>query len=413
MLTSCGLAAACDMRTSPSRRLLVTMLCVTSAQLVSGRCVAQARVTVPKSTIAGHLRTAGPGEMLRVVKRAGVDTLMVTADSSAAIRVGDVLVVPTGSRATIDTVAGNHVDLPNRYVQADVTGQQLLTLSLRVAITGGGLRYDSSSQAFVGSVLVGLEDSMRPLERLSLSQPIPLQVTGDAEVVDPESFQLTHTNVPFASIRIRARPASDTVRLLIQPTFDPMGVPTPIPVMRPRIDLHASPEAVSAFGLQPATLTINAPALAGSAVVISSNRGSLDRDTLTLSDHGIAVTRIRSGAPGMARVRVAVGQIATGATVINFAIPWTFAVASLLGGLVGALIRGRLRNHRGARGVRTDLLLGLASGTLAAAAYTLGLNLTGFELDVRVGDAATFVVSALGAALDVPGLGRVRKALGS
>jgi hypothetical protein len=44
-------------------------------------------------------------------------------------------------------------------------------------------------------------------------------------------------------------------------------------------------------------------------------------------------------------------------------------------------------------------------------AYAIGLNLTGVDLSVRVGEAAVLVVSALGAAFNLPGLAALRKAM--
>jgi hypothetical protein len=144
-------------------------------------------------------------------------------------------------------------------------------------------------------------------------------------------------------------------------------------------------------------------------MVISADRGDLDTNTLTLPAHGVAMTEIHSGAPGTATVRVEVGDVTSRSATLRFAFPWSFLIAAVLGSLVGALIRGRGASAPSAAHV--DALLGLACGLVAAAAYTLGLNLIGVELSVRVGDAATFVVSALGAAYNLPGLAQARSAL--
>ena len=389
--------------------LLCGLLLLAGGLCFTSRCVAQARA-IPKSAIAGHLRSAGPGEMLRVVKRSGVDTLEVTTDSSARIRLGDVLVVPAAPASTTDTAAGRHTDLQNRYIQLDATGQEVLSLSVRIAVGGGGLHYDPAVHGFAGTVFIGLEDSARHAERLSLSRPIDVQVTGDAELVEPGTLHLTHTNVPFDSVRLRGRVTGDVMHLLVQPTFDPDVAPTAIPIVRPALIVHTSPETIHAFGLQSATITISGPpTLSGESMVITADRGDLDTNTLTLPAQGVATTKIHSGAPGTATVRVEVGDVTSRSATLRFAFPWSFLVAAVLGSLVGALIRGRGASAPSAAHV--DILLGLACGLVAAAAYTLGLNLIGVELSVRVGDAATFVVSALGAAYNLPGLAQARRAL--
>ncbi len=48
---------------------------------------------------------------------------------------------------------------------------------------------------------------------------------------------------------------------------------------------------------------------------------------------------------------------------------------------------------------------------MSAVAYAIGLNLTGINLNVRVGEAAVLVVAALGAGLELPGLMGLRKRL--
>ena len=49
------------------------------------------------------------------------------------------------------------------------------------------------------------------------------------------------------------------------------------------------------------------------------------------------------------------------------------------------------------------------AGVVSAVAYAIGLNLTGVDLSVRVGEATVLVVAVLGATLDLPGLAVIRK----
>jgi hypothetical protein len=273
------------------------------------------------------------------------------------------------------------------------------------------MSYDPVSRDFVGVMLIGLEDSLRRGQQLTLSTPIAVQVTGDADGYDPMDLSILHTNVPYARVKIRATSPKDTVRILVQPTFDPAGVHTPIPVARPPMQVRVSQPAIQGFGLQTAKVTISVTgAPEGLPVVVWSTRGRLDTDTLSLSAQGVASTNVRSEGLGQATVHAELGQLASGLVPIEYEVPWGFLVAAILGGLLGAFIRRR-RDETKDKASRADLPLGVAFGLLGAVAYALGLNLTGAELSVRFGEAATFLIASLSAAFDLPGLEGLRAKL--
>ena len=86
--------------------------------------------------------------------------------------------------------------------------------------------------------------------------------------------------------------------------------------------------------------------------------------------------------------------------------PWPFLVAAILGGVGGTLLRRRRRKL-----ALADFVAGVVAGLVSALAYAIGLNLTGFNLNVRFGEVVVLVVAALGAALELPGLTGLRKRL--
>jgi len=369
------------------------------------------QVTIPKSTISGRLRTIPRGDSLRIARASGVDKVAVAVDSQIKIRPGEVIVIPNRAHPMADTTGGAHVDLPNRYLTLQANSTALLNLGLRVSVLGGGLRFNPAQNAFTGDVLVGLEDSARPHERIRLSGPLEVQVIGDAEHIEPGLLRFTHTNVPFERVHLQARSPGDTLRVVVQPVFDPTGVPTGVPVIRSALRIRVSPARIQGFGLETATLSVSADdELRGRLAVLTTNSGRLAADTVRLTE-GVALTTIRSAGWGPAHVEGEVGSVARGEVDVYYVFPWSFLVAGILGGAIGALVRMRRVGHREGRSFAADMALGSAAGLLAAVALALGVNLTGIDLNVRFGEAAVFLVSALGAALDLPALAPLRQKL--
>ena len=178
--------------------------------------------------------------------------------------------------------------------------------------------------------------------------------------------------------------------------------------------IRASPARIQGFGLETATLTVVVDdQLKGRLLVLAATRGRLDADTLRLSESGVAVTTVRSGGWGEARIDGDVGSLAHGELILYYVFPWSVLVAGILGGAIGALVRMRRVGHRKGRSFAADMLLGSAAGLLAAIALALGVNLVGINLNVRFGEAAIFLVAALGAALDLPALAPLRARLAS
>ncbi len=178
-------------------------------------------------------------ERAKFVTAGIADTLKT---DSMRVRPGDVVVVPTGQTATRDSSTGSdpdaHVDLPVRLLTVDRSGTQLLTLTIRVAPEGAGLTFDAGTQSFSGTVLIGIEDSLRKTEQITLGRAMELQITSDADHVDPPTIRIVHTNIPWQRVRLVARSPRDTVQVRIRAVFDPEGYAAPILVDRPRIDVR-------------------------------------------------------------------------------------------------------------------------------------------------------------------------------
>jgi uncharacterized membrane protein YeaQ/YmgE (transglycosylase-associated protein family) len=258
-------------------------------------------------------------------------------------------------------------------------------------------------------VLIGIEDSLRKTEQIMLGRAMELQITSDADRVEPQTIRIAHTNIPWQRVTLFARSPRDTVQVRIRAVFDPEGYAVPIPVDRPRIDVRPASANIQGLGLEKVPVTVTVPAfLRGDTLTVTmwSDHGGLDAGTLRIPPSGTAEVALRSSGVGHNTVHAQIAGIAAGEAPIRYTLPWPFLVAAVLGGVLGTMIRRRQR-----RQARADFVAGIVAGLVSAIAYAIGLNLTGIDVNVRVGEAAVLVVAALGAGLELPGLATLRKRL--
>jgi len=335
-------------------------------------------------------------------------------NDTARVRPGEFVAVPTGALATRDSTPGTstdkHVDLPVQIITVDRSGTQLLTLTIRVAAEGAGLSFDAANRTFSGIVLIGLEDSLRRTQRIDLgTQGMALQVTSDAGRVVPENVSISHTNIPWDTVRVLAANPHDTVHLLIRAVFKPEGYTAPILVDRPSIDVRPASSNIQGLGLEATPVSVTIPTFLRVdtvTVTLWSDRGGLDSGTIRVPPSGTSEIGLRSSGLGHNTVHAQIAGIASGEAPVRYTLPWPFLAAAILGGVAGTILRRRRRKL-----ALADFVAGVVAGLVSALAYAIGLNLTGFNLNVRFGEVVVLVVAALGAALELPGLTGLRKRL--
>jgi hypothetical protein len=132
-------------------------------------------------------------------------------------------------------------------------------------------------------------------------------------------------------------------------------------------------------------------------VSLTSEPGSFESSQVTLDDRGTGVARLRSVSVGNATVQASSSPLAPASATVRFVWPFATLIASVLGGLVGALInrlqRGRIRSLRALRPI---LLTGLLSGIVVVALYAVGVNVLPIQPTATAGEALTFALAAVG-----------------
>ncbi len=353
---------------------------------------------------------AEASELLHIIDSTGghdlppnIESVRLRAGQYAAARLSE-----TPAEATSKTEDGNvRMQLPVRIVGTNAQGETL-TLRPVVEVSGGGLRLLSGS-GFSGQIHIGLEDEERPTQTRPLGRSIQMLVTGAADSITPSTVSLDHTNLPFQTVDIAARSPSNDVQVHIRSDFDPAGIELSVPVVRPVLSVRASPRTIQGFGLETAELVVAARGAPGDrlpSVTLSSEKSRPEPPVVAIDPAtGSGTATVRSSGVGAATVTAEAEGLQSTTETITFVFPWAFAIAALVGGLVGGLyqfIRKKSDEAKriNASGLAWHLVLGACAGFLGSVAYSVGLNLlpVGLHPAATVGEALVFVTAGLCAA---------------
>lgn len=294
--------------------------------------------------------------------------------------------------------------LPYRIIGVDSSGTKM-ELRLVVDVDKGGMTFVPSSARFEGRLFVGVVDAKNPASAKPLAQKAQVQVTGTVDTIEPATVSVNHSNLPFAPVHLAAANPADSVQLSFRFTFSPSTLEKDLPVIRPKLNLKVSPNRVGGLGLETATIVVRLEGLTtpeGREVTLDTDRGGLEATTIRLNNSGAGSTSIRSIGIGMARITAADPPATTGQVTVRFMWPWGFLLGATAGGVCGAGIRAltlRKKQQLSTKAVTAMIGSGVLIGILVAAAYAVGVNLTGIRPLAKAGEALVFVLSALGSYL--------------
>jgi hypothetical protein len=301
--------------------------------------------------------------------------------------------------------------LPFTYVGLDRLGAASMVYR-PVYVPEGPLRYSTKADQFVGSFLLGLQDSIHPTDARELGSPVRIRFGGDADSITPDSVVLRVTNSQMERVRVFASSALDSLRVFIVPAFDPRGVGVWLPI-QPALAFEQTPARIQGFGIEGATLVIGTRGVRSRdsfPVILSIDRGSLEANQIFVSSGG-GVVKLRSAGLGPATVSARAPGWLPVQTRIHYQWPFVFLTAALLGGALGgvvASIQGRRRSRSTVlRSVTRGILVGLV---VCVVYFGIGINLLQFQVDVRFfNEIAVFALAALAAMFGIPALSALGK----
>lgn len=312
------------------------------------------------------------------------------------------------------TLQRDSAHLPFNYAsQMTRTGRPLQVRPI-VHVESGGLRYDPETNDLRGSLSVILQNRDSPVSNEPLSRSVWLQFISDAGPVLPDTLQLGHAGRPPRRIQIQSKTNRDTVH--VQVFGDPAAPPAeiPVPVWQPDIDLDI-PERPHGFGFEAAVVTVHMPRVFGPEereVTLHPSMGTVEPQSIRLAGGQDGTVHWRARGVGEATITASAAGFQARSDPVNFVWPIPFLIASLLGAVLGS---GASQMSATRRYTRVSLgtalgngFSGLVAGLVTSVAFAIGINLVGLEVQVVYGEAAAFVLAALGAIYGLPGLRRSR-----
>ena len=261
------------------------------------------------------------------------------------------------------------------------------------------LRYVPSIALFRGGFSIGLEDSVRSRERRELSGGFRFQFGGDADSVAPRELEVKHTNLPLNAVTILARNPEDSLLVRIITAADVRGTSVWIRAI-PALALGLLPGTAQGLGLQriPVSVSVLGTRRANPIhVKLSTDRGSLDPDTVVVGSGMITTVSWRTEGLGLATIQAHALGADDGRGTVNFIFPFVFLIAALLGGAVGAALRALQGSASSERSKLESIGIGMLGGVVAAILYyAVGVSI--LKVDVKVpffNEAAVFSLGVL------------------
>jgi hypothetical protein len=264
-----------------------------------------------------------------------------------------------------------------------------------VSVHDRPLRFDPDRRRFDGRFWVGLMDPSHPAEIRRITPAVPVLITSEADTVDPKVLNIEQTNT-LLDVSVLAGEARDSVVVRIVPSFELSGYPLSLPV-EPYLRFSGLPTAIDGLGIGESTVTVQLVGRTLSEplpVHLDADYGSVEPADLQIDSKGTASGQLRSAGLRPASLTASAPGVAPVTARIEYAWPWLFLAAGVLGGLAGAFLAGRWgEKQRSSLGL---LVEGGIYGVLATTVFVaLGINLIGLSIQRPLAEAAVFGFAAL------------------
>lgn len=282
--------------------------------------------------------------------------------------------------------------LPTRYTAATLNESQAVSFNVALAVLTN-LSYDAAKRGFSARLLAYLENPDDRADRSELAQEVPVSIAaeGIAELMPLKFRQL---NAP-QEVRLDVASPSDPYLVRAVTALDPMTDPITVGIQRPEIRVTAVNNPIRGLGLETTQINIEvdkAGPIDNEVVALRASKGTIEPGSVTLKS-GAASAVLRSSGLASSTVTASRAGFAPGTENVDFAFPTIFVVATLGGGLIGAL--GALLIKGGQSWVRTTLV-GVLAAFVVVIGYVVGIEVGGLSAPAGAsGDALFFVLAVL------------------
>jgi hypothetical protein len=261
------------------------------------------------------------------------------------------------------------------------------------------LAYNERDNNYTGQFYVMLlDDSQEYLVTNELVSPVPFQFSSSLAVFDPQHASIGHTNMPTTSVKITDDSPYNPVPIKIMTSFNPQGYVTYL-AKQALIRIETPPRSLQGFGVQaiPITITLH-NYLPDDSVRINlvSTLGSISPDHIYVSRDKAAQALLKSEGTGSTTVRANADGFLAEEARFTFIFPWIFILLTLVGGVIGAILKHLLNPKEGKLSLRIvqGFLAGFFVGILY---YVVGLNVFSFDFGRVYFEFAVLALAIMGA----------------
>jgi hypothetical protein len=282
--------------------------------------------------------------------------------------------------------------LPTRYTAIQPNNIASVAFNVVLVIVDA-LHYDPTQGKFAGAFALALINPSNANDHANLAEPFPVTIRADgADLTPPPPVSFTELQAP------------QTVHLVVPSPMDPYPVQAytvltqnpesiAIPVEHVGIELQPASIHIRGLGLETTDVNITVAAArgrSGEVVNIQASQGNVTPSSLTLDTNGTGKVVLQSAGLGTSTMSASDPPFDPGTVQVTFDWPVAFAVAALLGGIVGAALRPDVLTH-----LPQTLSIGVLAAIVLCAAHAVGVTLDFWRTPSGSAGEATFFVIAV------------------
>lgn len=235
-----------------------------------------------------------------------------------------------------------------------------------------------------------------------VKNPIHLEIKSPVLQPDPEQLSIEHVNLPSTRVKVFAKSANDSVELrIITNSNIPEGYPYFLKVT-PVLEISTNRHSMQGLGIQEIPISVQFKGSGNSKkedVIVKSSNGIIDPSSFKLAYNEIKTVKLRSEGLDSINIQASTSssEVAiqdSNIIVIHQKFPFVFLIFSLIGGLVGALIRFGFQRSK--EYPWKLFMAGILMGFLGAVIYyVLGISFFKVEMSSAMNEFAVLGFSAL------------------
>jgi hypothetical protein len=260
--------------------------------------------------------------------------------------------------------------LPTRFTALTVQGNQPVSFNIVLNVLEG-LHYDAAHRKFAGHLAMALINSLNHGDTSKLTHEVPVLVGAEGAEISPVNLRFTFLGVPqevLLSVPTPIDPYVVQVITALNRGLDSVVVP----IHRPDIEVRPVNNVIRGLGLEETTVLIRiagAQGQKGQVVALQTTRGLIVPSPLILDDSGTGVAKLRSAGIGGAQITATDPPFHAGQSLVEFIWPIAFVLATVIGGIVGALLRKDARQRP-----LGSLLVGILAATVVCVSHAVGVS---------------------------------------